>query len=511
LSKSRSGKRRQKGEDTPDATEGTPAETEHKPVAPSAEQRVQQSAPANPPQAATKRKYTLSPEYQELVDLLDKAVPTWRPQPKKSGQETGARTTVQADSQPASGRVMPPAANAAEPQVDAGSRPPLPAEPPPLPTEHPTVEAQHAPVQTNLQAESGLTPAATNAGTQEAHTAEEGLRLPVMRERSPVQKRKPPAEPKPLPIITDDYKALISLLGKKSDGDELKRLADKLSARVTRHRAGKHETGIAFQGAGLWWVTDAGIISAVFIELRDPEKGFDSFTGSLGFGTTQQQCHAAMEKIDAQFIDSGKAPQHSGASKLHIWERYIHGDTILRFNFDQESGKLHNVSILRLEAAPVRPSGRATCEQIVQNHLSPAAQGVLARAKQEARRLDHDEIGTEQLLTALLATERGATHDLFHRFNLTADHVRAEVDKILPRGQGKTEYWLSPRLRAVIMVAWDEACRRESTKVHTTHLLLALLRFRNGFAIRILEALGVDIDHMRNALFDSLEASQDGQ
>ncbi|MGH7194465.1 MAG: Clp protease N-terminal domain-containing protein, partial [Candidatus Saccharimonadales bacterium] len=348
--------------------------------------------------------------------------------------------------------------------------------------------------------------------TSQQQPEQAGLRLPVQLpvqpERRPVQK-KAPEPPKPQPIITDEYKALVGLLGKKSDGDELARLADKLGARVTRHRAGKHETGIAFQGAGLWWVTDAGLISAVFIELRDPEKGFDSFRGGIGFGTTQQQCRAAMEKIEAQFIDSGKAPQHSGASKLHIWERYIHDATLLRFNFDQETGKLHNLSVLRLEPAPVRPSGRATCEQIIENHLSPAAQGLLSRAKQEARRLDHDEIGTEQLLSALLATEGGVTHDLFRRFNLTADHVRTEVDKILPRGQGKTEYWLSPRLRVVIMVAWDEACRRESSKVHTTHLLLALLRFRQGFAIRILEALGVDIDHMRNALFDSLESSQD--
>jgi hypothetical protein len=309
------------------------------------------------------------------------------------------------------------------------------------------------------------------------------------------------------PTMTSDYKRLVKLLGRRSDDQEIDALADALGARVQRHRAGKHETGIAFQGAGLWFISDGGIITGVFVEFRDAEHGYDQYTGNLGLGETQPECHAAMQKLAAEYMESGKHAQRGGP-KLHIWERYRHADTELRFNFDEQTGKLHNLSILlghTADQATYRPIG-PNFDVILEKHLSPVAQAVLVRARQEAHRLDHDEIGTEQLLIALLSMESGITQELFHRFNLRAEHARAEVDKMLPRGEGKPGAWMSARLRSVILLAFDEAARLKAKEIDDTHLLLALLHLRKGFAIRVLENLGIEIEALQNDLVQTLRS-----
>jgi hypothetical protein len=125
---------------------------------------------------------------------------------------------------------------------------------------------------------------------------------------------------------------------------------------------------------------------------------------------------------------------------------------------------------------------------------TPRKQRSLELAKEEARELRHNSIGTEHLLLGLIREEGGVAARVLSRLNVDADAVRHEIVTIVGHGAAPAEANppYSPRAKKVLYLAEREARRLSHGYIGTEHLLLALIREGEGLAAQILVSLGAD-------------------
>ena len=136
-------------------------------------------------------------------------------------------------------------------------------------------------------------------------------------------------------------------------------------------------------------------------------------------------------------------------------------------------------------------------------------QRALRAAQVEAAKLGRSYVGTEHLLLGVL-TEPGAAAMVLKGIEL--DAVRAEVIQILGRGEEKIEgrqMVYTPRTKKVLEQSVREARELNQNYVSTEHILLALMREREGVAAHVLIKMGVDLSRAREDLLRILSGSDD--
>jgi len=142
------------------------------------------------------------------------------------------------------------------------------------------------------------------------------------------------------------------------------------------------------------------------------------------------------------------------------------------------------------------------------NNLTPRAQQVLALARKEADRFNHNFVGTEHLLLGLIKLGQGVAVNVLQKMGLDLETVRLEVEKQVGTGpdqkvMGNIPY--TPRVKKVLALAAKEAKALNHTYVGTEHLLLGLLREGDGVAARVLKNLDVDIEETRKEILKELD------
>ena len=142
------------------------------------------------------------------------------------------------------------------------------------------------------------------------------------------------------------------------------------------------------------------------------------------------------------------------------------------------------------------------------SNFTPRAQQVLALARKEADRLNHNFLGTEHLLLGLIKLGQGVAVNVLQKIGLDLETVRMEVEKQVGTGPdqkmiGNIPY--TPRVKKVIALAQKEAKNLNHTYVGTEHLLLGLLREGDGVAAKVLRALDVDIEQARQEILKELD------
>ncbi|MDB5076870.1 MAG: ClpC ATPase [Chloroflexi bacterium] len=135
------------------------------------------------------------------------------------------------------------------------------------------------------------------------------------------------------------------------------------------------------------------------------------------------------------------------------------------------------------------------------------AQTVLTLAQDEARRLNHNYIGTEHLLLGMVREGEGVASKVLTNLGVDLNQVRNGVESIIGRGDRTVvgQVGLTPRAKKVMELAVDEALRLGHPYIGTEHLLLGLLREGEGIAANILESLGVQLETARNETMRVLE------
>ena len=135
---------------------------------------------------------------------------------------------------------------------------------------------------------------------------------------------------------------------------------------------------------------------------------------------------------------------------------------------------------------------------------------VIMLAQEEARRLGHNFVGTEQVLLGLIGEGTGIAAKTLKSMGITLKDARVEVEKIIGRGSGfvAVEIPFTPRAKRVLELSWDEARQLGHNYIGTEHLLLGLIREGEGVAARVLENLGVDLNKVRSNVIKMLGDSK---
>lgn len=148
------------------------------------------------------------------------------------------------------------------------------------------------------------------------------------------------------------------------------------------------------------------------------------------------------------------------------------------------------------------------------NNFTPRAQQVLALARKEADRCNHNYIGTEHLLMAIVKLGQGMAVTVLERLGLNMLKLQEDIDAIMIPSQeaqvfGSIPY--TPRVKKILSFATKEAKRLNHNFVGTEHLLLGILGEGEGLAARILEKAGVDIERARQEVIAEIEPNKFGE
>ncbi len=147
------------------------------------------------------------------------------------------------------------------------------------------------------------------------------------------------------------------------------------------------------------------------------------------------------------------------------------------------------------------------------SNFTPRAQQVLALARKEADRFNHNFVGTEHLLLGLIKLGQGVAVNVLQKLGLELENVRLEVEKQVGTGPdqkliGNIPY--TPRVKKVLSLAAKEAKNLNHTYVGTEHILLGLLREGDGVAAKVLKNLDVDIEQTRQEILRELDPNFSG-
>ena len=141
------------------------------------------------------------------------------------------------------------------------------------------------------------------------------------------------------------------------------------------------------------------------------------------------------------------------------------------------------------------------------------AQKIILIAQEEAKRLNHDYVGTEHILLGLSAIEGTVSNKILTGLGVTFRKVRLEIEKMV--GIGDTimllgEIPFTPRAKKVLEFSVEESQMLGTDHIGTEHILLGLIREEEGMASRILENLGLNLDAVRDATLNFIGDAEPG-
>jgi len=136
---------------------------------------------------------------------------------------------------------------------------------------------------------------------------------------------------------------------------------------------------------------------------------------------------------------------------------------------------------------------------------------VIMLSQEEARRMGHNFVGTEQLFLGIVGQRQGVGAKALRSLGVTLKKARKEVETYIGRGTGfvASEIPFTPRAKRVLEMAVQEGKDIGQNYVGTEHILLALIGEEDGVAIRTIEKLGIDITQLRSKTLALIKENQE--
>ena len=136
---------------------------------------------------------------------------------------------------------------------------------------------------------------------------------------------------------------------------------------------------------------------------------------------------------------------------------------------------------------------------------------VIMLSQEEARRMGHNFVGTEQLLLGVIGQRHGIGARALKKMKVTLKKARREIELYIGRGTGfvASEIPFTPRAKRVLEMAVHEGKDLGQNFVGTEHILLALIGESDGVAMRTLDKLKVDIPKLRSLILAYIEENQE--
>ena len=136
---------------------------------------------------------------------------------------------------------------------------------------------------------------------------------------------------------------------------------------------------------------------------------------------------------------------------------------------------------------------------------------VIMLSQEEARRMGHNFVGTEQLFLGVIGEGVGMGSKCLKSLGVTLKSARKEVEKYIGRGTGfvASEIPFTPRAKRVLEMAVQEGKDLGQNYVGTEHILLALIGEDDGVAIRTIENMGLDLSEIRTVILSLIKENQE--
>jgi len=147
------------------------------------------------------------------------------------------------------------------------------------------------------------------------------------------------------------------------------------------------------------------------------------------------------------------------------------------------------------------------------NRFTERARKVIILAKEEARRFNHDYIGTEHILLGLIREGEGVAAAVLQKMGVSLENIRLEIEKLVqpgPTTQIIGDIPFTPRAKKALELAAEEARSLGHNYIGTEHLLLGLIREGEGIASQVLLNLGLDLNTVRNEVMELLGSALPG-
>ncbi|KAK6912913.1 Clp, repeat (R) domain [Dillenia turbinata] len=148
----------------------------------------------------------------------------------------------------------------------------------------------------------------------------------------------------------------------------------------------------------------------------------------------------------------------------------------------------------KVAAAVMAPQGKGSRGVAVAmfERFTEKAIKVIMLAQEEARRLGHNFVGTEQILLGLIGEGTGIAAKVLKSMGINVKDARVEVEKIIGRGSGfiAVEIPFTPRAKRVLELSLEEARQLGHNYIGSEHLLLGLLREGEGVAACVIRMVG---------------------
>ena len=132
----------------------------------------------------------------------------------------------------------------------------------------------------------------------------------------------------------------------------------------------------------------------------------------------------------------------------------------------------------------------------------PETLTILRLAKQEARRLGRNIVGTEMFLLGIIGEATGIGAQVLNELEINIKDARAVVETLIGFGNEyfDKEIVFTKRAKRVLETAWELAKKDKKTRIESSHMLSALTTVPESLAMKALEQLGVDAVEIKEGI-----------
>jgi len=137
---------------------------------------------------------------------------------------------------------------------------------------------------------------------------------------------------------------------------------------------------------------------------------------------------------------------------------------------------------------------------------------IIKLAKEEARQMEQNILGTEQIFLGILGEGAGVASQVLRNLGITLKDARIEVKKIIGMGHHyseSNEIMFTPRAKRIIALAWRKAKKQGKQKFSSEHLLIAITGEKESIAMKVLENLGVDTLEIKQGILNELQKNDE--
>jgi ATP-dependent Clp protease ATP-binding subunit ClpC len=150
---------------------------------------------------------------------------------------------------------------------------------------------------------------------------------------------------------------------------------------------------------------------------------------------------------------------------------------------------------------------------MTEDNFTAHARQIVVNARDHALQRNHEYVGTEHLLLALIAHDDGVAAEALRNLNVDLDEIRETIDGVVPRGRSApdtSDLPLTTRTKKILELAESEAQDFGRSDVDTEHLLLGMIREGSGIAAQVLACAGLTEEVTRAEVRRLLGVEPDG-